>query len=271
MTDTVQWRVIATSVVGRSHIEAQRGCEDAFYPHNASAFNDSTLVIAVADGLGSATFAAQGAQFAVEKAVTLFHAHCHTCGDMIDPCVISEVFASVRQELILMADANHVDVTEYACTLQLVALNASQLVGGHVGDGLILGVRPVSSATDDNVVDILSIMPRTTKLSEYDNATHTIVSPYAIEHLRIIQIDQHNFDMYDGVILMTDGAQMLCYEYRSQTLFQSFFVEMMKWIQNNNSQPVSELSQQLTRFFQSDDVIRQTKDDITFVFARHHE
>lgn len=270
MNDELQWRVIASSVVGRAHLDSQRGCEDAFYPHDASMLNDSTLVIAVADGLGSAKFAAQGAQFAVEKAVTLFRDCRHAQGDTIHLSTISEVFASVRQELILMADTNHVDVNEYACTLQLVALNSSQLVGGHIGDGLILGVCHPTRVVDDNVVDILSVMPPTTKMSEYDNATHTVVGPHLTEHLRMFQIDQHNFDRYDGVMLMTDGTQSLCFVYETKQLLQPFFVELINWANQNHEVSVTEMNHQLSQFFLSDDVRRQTRDDITLVFARHH-
>lgn len=272
MNDELQWRVIASSVVGRSHLDSQRGCEDAFYPHDVSTLDDTTLIIAVADGLGSAKFAAKGAQFAVEKAVTLLHAYRNIHGDTMNPSTIAEIFASVRQELILMADTNHVDVNDYACTLQLVALNSSQLVGGHIGDGLILGVRHPTRVVDDNVVDILSVMPPTTKLSEYDydNATHTVVGPHLTEHLRMFQIDQHNFDRYDGVMLMTDGTQSLCFVYETKQLLQPFFVELINWANQNHEVSVTEMNHQLSQFFLSDDVRRQTRDDITLVFARHH-
>lgn len=267
MTSQIQWRVIATSVTGDYHTVRQQECEDSYYPKDSIEFSDDTLVTAVADGLGSATHAAKGAQFAAEKAVTLLRARIQQSrSELIEPAVIKEVFAEVRNELIALADSQHTDVKEFACTLQLVALNASQIIGGHIGDGLVIGVRHHARISEGVVVDRLSELMQ----KMYDNETHSVVGSNFATSLHIIDVHQSAFDMYDGVMLMTDGTQSLCFVYETKQLLQPFFVELINWANQNHEVSVTEMNHQLSQFFLSDDVRRQTRDDITLVFARHH-
>src|SRR5438874_1519448 len=61
-----RWRVVGTSVPGVRHRRRGEPCQDVFRRTETA---DGTLVIAVADGAGSAEFAEVGARRAVEGAV----------------------------------------------------------------------------------------------------------------------------------------------------------------------------------------------------------
>ena len=61
-----KWIVLGASVTGSSHLKASLPCQDA---HAYCLVGDSTLIIAVADGLGSAAHAEIAAQIAVSAAL----------------------------------------------------------------------------------------------------------------------------------------------------------------------------------------------------------
>jgi serine/threonine protein phosphatase PrpC len=61
-----QWRVVAASVGGTSHLRNNQLCQDA---HHWQILPDNVLVAAVADGAGSAVSGKLGAMVAVEAAI----------------------------------------------------------------------------------------------------------------------------------------------------------------------------------------------------------
>ncbi len=60
------WRAIGASVAGTSHRRSDRSCEDF---HAYRQLQNGTLLLAVADGAGSASRAAQGADWVVHAAI----------------------------------------------------------------------------------------------------------------------------------------------------------------------------------------------------------
>jgi len=66
------WRCLAESVAGTSHLAHQLPCQDA---HKILALGDKHLVLAVADGAGSAKHAEQGAKIAVDISTEFVSCH----------------------------------------------------------------------------------------------------------------------------------------------------------------------------------------------------
>lgn len=260
--DMSAWRVVSASVTGSNHIGSQRGCEDALYPIYESDVAEDILVYAVADGLGSASHAAQGAQCAVLKAVMAMRDRLTTMTIPLESDVVNAVFHDVHQALVQLADQLNVSVNDVACTLQLVVMNAQQLLMGQVGDGLVLGIR--TNCADAEPVVQLSTM----RSKDYGNLTHTMIAHDFVKHLQVTDIRQEEYNQYDGVVLMTDGAQSLCFEYQIMKPFQPFFVELIAWLNQNQTTSVTELNQQLVGFFSSEELRQKSSDDITFVVAR---
>jgi hypothetical protein len=263
MTVNNNWRVISASVIGTHHRTTQGVCQDAMYPVHESDFAHDTLVVAVADGLGSASHAAEGAQYAVQTAVHALRSKISGTS-IIESAIMTEVFLEVQQSLVQLAHELQVSVGSVACTLQLVAMNENQLLIGHIGDGLVLGVY----AGESHGADLVNVLSKVDN-QNYANWTHTITNENMSNFFNIVDIHQQAYDTYDGVILMTDGAQSLCYEYSIKQPYQPFFAELFKWAHANRDQPVTVLNAQLTEFFSSDDAREKTADDATFVLARH--
>lgn len=61
------WRVIGASVEGSGHRKTGRGCDDA---HDFRVRNDGSLIMAVADGAGSAVHAARAADAAIQATIS---------------------------------------------------------------------------------------------------------------------------------------------------------------------------------------------------------
>lgn len=59
------WRILAASVVGTSHLKKSLGCDDA---HVYRLMDNGIVLLAIADGAGSASHAAKGASYAVQQA-----------------------------------------------------------------------------------------------------------------------------------------------------------------------------------------------------------
>jgi serine/threonine protein phosphatase PrpC len=61
------WRVVGTSVVGASHHKSQTPCQDTCDYRFCTLAGERALVIAIADGAGSAKASEVGSQQAVEQ------------------------------------------------------------------------------------------------------------------------------------------------------------------------------------------------------------
>src|SRR5262245_8609022 len=111
------WRWIGTSVVGTSHLSSDLSCQDS---HGAIALDNGVLVVAVADGAGSAPRAAEGSRCAVESCITFLRDQLGAwvpasevqCRDLLNRAIL-------KARLALMQRAGGPDIREFATTLLL--------------------------------------------------------------------------------------------------------------------------------------------------------
>ena len=122
--------VLGASVAGASHARDDLPCQDAF----RIAETGGALVVALADGLGSAVRSDLGAVAATEAAVA------RAAELVADPCraAIEGVIAA-RDALEKLACVEDCEIRDLACTL--IVLVAAQRIGiAHVGDGAAVGL-----------------------------------------------------------------------------------------------------------------------------------
>lgn len=115
--------VVGASSTGASHVRDKQPCQDAF----AFRPTDDGVVIAVADGLGSASSSDRGARAAVDAAV----------GGAPDPL---EMVARARAALERIAEEDQVPLRDLACTLLCAVVTGDTVVTAHIGDGAIVGL-----------------------------------------------------------------------------------------------------------------------------------
>jgi hypothetical protein len=183
-------------VTGPSHIKKGIPCQDAMA---FEAIRESTAVIAVSDGLGSARFSDIGSEIAVRSAGRMIaDLFCEKIGDTVladitkNREIIEKSFLHAKESIQRYAEENDMQPKELACTLIVVLIDRNYVSCGHVGDGGIVGIR------EEEPVIISD-----PGYSEYINETTPITSEKWRSDLRI----KENIPGLDSVSVFTDGCQ----------------------------------------------------------------
>jgi serine/threonine protein phosphatase PrpC len=129
--------IFGASVIGPSHIEKGTPCQDAckyaIIPPNCG-------VIAVADGLGSASKSDTGAQIAVEAALDVGKATISKKKiaetDLSDAA--KEAVAFARKELEAKATKEQCSLHDLACTIIVAIFYEDNVSVAHIGDGAVV-------------------------------------------------------------------------------------------------------------------------------------
>lgn len=258
MTYHKNWRTLTSSVTGSFHRQNHMPCQDSYLIADTMNLSGHPFICAVSDGVGSAMLAETGARIAVETAVNTLLLKMSNHFTPLGMSTFIDIFCEVRDELNRVSVEQQCSIHELACTLQLVFLSDTRLYVAHIGDGTILGIRP------NNQVDVLSTM----KEKVFVNSTFSITSDTMLDEIQVTEIQQTNCDVYDGIIMTTDGADVLCVDYASMSAYMPFFTYIFSWIDENRDQTETWFADELTRLFQSEAVELNTSDDITFIYAR---
>ena len=195
------WRLVGASVVGAGHVVRGDGCDDA---HAIASRLDGSLVIAVADGAGSAPRGGEGARLAVEVALA-----CHD-----DPAAAVETAAAA-------VDA------DMATTLAVVHVSSHVVRVAQVGDGAVVLRR-------GDELEVVGPVDR----EEFVNETVFLTSATWREHLRVDEVPAAGVD---GIAVLTDGLQMLAFELPSGRPHLPFFAPLYDFAASAESS-IDELS-----------------------------
>ena len=228
----LRWRALGASVAGAGHRARGTGCEDA------AAFDvGPPLLLAVADGAGSARCAARGSSVAVAVALAALRAGA-TAGDAL---------LCAREALEDVAVADGVDLGDLATTLLVVRVDGGLVETAQVGDGAVVLRR----GGDYEV-------PAPDAKGEYLTETCVLTSSAWRASMRTATVPA---DGVDGLAAMTDGLQLVAFEMATGTPHAPFFEPFLAFVRDDG--PVD----QLEAFLASDRVAARTDDDVTLVVA----
>src|SRR5262245_39729104 len=129
------WRVVGASVTGLSHLRAGQACQDAHRWHELAS---GVLLVAVADGAGTAPLSAVGASLAAQAAVAEAAERLRDClpcaeGDWL--LLLRGVFEAARGAVEAGAEARGHPAGDLATTLLLAVATPDFVAAGQVGDG----------------------------------------------------------------------------------------------------------------------------------------
>lgn len=239
------WRAVGVSVEGAAHRQRGGGCQDA----HAIGETPHGLVLAAADGAGSARFGGLGARLAVE-AVTG-----HLAGaTAAAPATVAAAIGIARSTLEQAAAADGHAIGDLATTLHIAWLCGDRVLTGQIGDGAVV-VR------HGGALRSLDPAPR----SEYLNETVFLTSRGWVDDVRI---GLHDAADADGVAVLTDGLQLLAFELATDTPHPGFFGPLWRWAADlDASQLDGEGQDELATFLGSGRVRARTDDDTTLVLA----
>ncbi|QES08568.1 protein phosphatase 2C domain-containing protein [Streptomyces venezuelae] len=210
------WRVHGTSAQGYRHLREGTPCQDAW----RCRVTPSGLVLAVADGAGSAPYSGAGSAQVVQLATRAFEPVVTAWERLPDARArkeqLTEAFHQVRDAFLRWCQG---PPGLYATTLTVVVLAPGWLGQLSVGDGLVV-VRtdggtgqgaaeegagsPAGNPIGGDPAHPASyhLLPRAHTGSEYANETVFVGSPTALDQLRV---DCVRDEGVEGVLLSTDG------------------------------------------------------------------
>lgn len=242
------WRAIGASVMGTSHAATQTRCQDHSAYRVVDGAGEPALLVAVADGAGSASASFHGAKTAVESAL----AQCSSAlagGCELDREVLITCFAGARQRVLDVAAEYEHQARDYACTLLVVVATAERTLAGQIGDGAIV--------LDDGALRAATWPQQ----GEYANTTHFLVEDDALEQLVTVEAGPAR-----RIAAFSDGLQGLALEYETQTPYEPFFLPFFSYLESSEK-PDAEIEGELRSYLESAGVNARTDDDKSLVLA----
>lgn len=247
------WRVIGTSVVGASHQKLQIPCQDYCGYQFCILGSERVLVIAIADGAGSATASDIGSQETVEHLLGQI-ANCGLGLIEVDEEIAAGWIQNAREHLDNVAAERELPVRDFACTLLFAILADSQAVFCQVGDG--------GWVVKSNGVYKTATWPSG---GEYANQTTFITSP---EWRAVMQFSVLR-ELISAVAGFSDGLQNVALHFASRSAHPPFFDSKFKALDGTEDE--TSLRAPLMEFLSSAALAERTDDDKTLVLACHQE
>ena len=245
------WQVLGAAVTGVSHRRTGLACQDAV---DFRTLPGGALLIAQADGAGSAARSEQGARWAVAEALHALEAGLRKCPPG-DPAgwegLLRGAFEAASRSLHQLADADCEPVRAFDTTLSCVACLDGWLAAGQVGDGLVVARDSYGG---------LSAVTRPQK-GEYANETTFLTRPEALETLEI----QVTGQPVSALAVMSDGLVRLAMSFPSGIPHEPFFDPLFAFAAS--AEDPSLASSRLADFLDSERVSARTDDDKSLVIA----
>ena len=238
--------MVGASVEGSSHRAASLGCDDAHAYFQA----EGLLVLAVADGAGSAQFGGEGARIAVEAALgTLIDSLGEPVKDWDE--LLRNAVATARYALKAEAASRECPLSEFAATLLLAVCTPDCLTAAQLGDGAIVARQ---AGGWERLCD--------SQKGEHINETMFLTVPEPMGYLSTRV--QPAADL-EAIILLTDGLEPLAFNLRQGQPHSPFFEALYRFARRNEE--VATLTAQLCNELRSDRLEARTDDDKTLVIA----
>ncbi len=253
-----RWRHVHASVIGTSHVTGGTPCQDAHICEVIEDVDgDQVLIVAVADGAGSALFSDRGAQLACRTIVDGVREHLvHLRVGAVDELAAAALVERARGAITKVADEANCSTREFACTL-LCAIVATDVASFfQIGDGAMV-VAP------DNDADHFSwiFWP---ERGEFANTTSFITD--------VSWRDALVYDRAPGAVneiaVFSDGLQGLVLDQQTRAAHDPFFHRVFSPLrQTKDTGHLASLSSALARYLGSPKVNERTDDDKTLVLA----
>lgn len=241
----------AASVVGTSHVARDLPCQDA---HDVRILPNGALLIAVADGAGSAARSEDGSRIATE-----------TAADEIEDALLRETpataeaweavlrgaFAAARDALAEFAESEQIGLRDLAATLSCAVVTDEFAAVAQLGDGLVVTEDPEGRLASAIAPD----------RGEYANETSFLVEKDAAERIRF----WGDARPVRAVAVSTDGLLRLAMELPAFAPYPPFFASLFAFAAHADDPQAAH--EHLRDFLASGRINERTDDDKTLVVA----
>jgi len=247
VTPVTEWAVLGDCCTGTSHRTRNTPCQDAFRYEAFGEFAE-WLVIAVADGAGSAAHSEIGAKLVCDEFISRV--------PNIEPDKLAnrdeiiELFATVRDTVIAEAERLNAVPRELACTVLLCVIGPMTATFAQLGDGAIV----VGGSDEFRTV----FWPEP---SEYANATDFLTEDRFREAIQFATMSESICEL----AVLTDGLQRLALDFTTRQPHRAFFQPFFERLRVE-TEPTT-LVEPFREFLDSARVNDRTDDDKTLVIA----
>lgn len=245
-----EWKMIGSSVVGTSHVRHALPCQDA---HRFALLPNGTLLLAVADGAGSASRSAEGSSLAVQSSVDFLSTHLATDAPAEEwkwDDLLRQTLDHARSAL--EAHAGSGPLRELATTLLLAVVTEHTLATLQVGDGALVcrqlggALRVLTPVTESEYINVTSFITGST----YQQDALCTVLPAA---------------EIDALAVFTDGLQYVAISYPRNIAHAPFFEPLFAFAERANGD-----ASDLEALLNSARINEKTDDDKTLLLAVRH-
>ncbi len=245
------WRVVAASVQGTSHQKQNLPCQDA---HALRVLDDGTLLVAVADGAGSAARSQEGAQLATREALASLECariETRTTTERAWNDALRAAFAHARNQVIVLAAHSDSHVRLFATTLTCAVVADDWLAVARIGDG-----AAIVELADGRWVSTVAPIK-----GEYANETFFLTMDDALARVEVQAMREN----VRSLAVTTDGLIRLALKLPDYAPHIPFFQPLLKFAADVSDAPSA--NEQLAAFLASERVNARTDDDKTLVLA----
>jgi hypothetical protein len=243
--------VFGASVIGPMHIQHEIPCQDAC-AYTTTAGN--AILIAVADGLGSAARSDAGARLAVTSAFNF-------CVAALEPSsgetllleeVVRSSAAHAREKLERYALEESCELRDLGCTLIVTIAKGGEFAVAHIGDGAVVG----------EIEGILSLVSNPGE-SEYTNEVVPLTSTKWRDSLRITS----GASFVSAIAVFTDGCQRAAFRKEGDALvpFERFFNPIFRYARTVAD--AAEGAREVAELLASPKLCEHSDDDKTLVLG----
>ena len=259
MSGKLHWRVAAATAAGASHLRDDIPNQDAVTHRLVEVGHGQVVVVAAADGAGSASRSDEGSQIAVAAAVDAILDGINRQPAAAFSAGLAESLARgaiqrAKTEVERYATAQSVHPRELASTLIVAFASDSLMTAAQVGDGAVI-------AFDIGRGEAMTLCEAHT--GEYANET-TFITSRSSPH-EIASVGHASGHDYDAVALITDGLQNLALKMPEREAFMGFWNPILTDL-SQTDEPEA-VPGRLHAFISGERVQSRTTDDVTIAIA----
>jgi hypothetical protein len=251
------WAVVSASVIGTSHETNATPCQDSCQVVRSRIAEQDVLLIAVADGAGSASHSQIGSREAVEHLLKVVVRDAPNLASM-NAAQARGWFHEVLEHLTRVADQGSISLNDLACTLLLAVVWPHGAVFAQVGDGAWV-------AECNGQLQAATWPPA----GEYANITVFVTSKGALHVDEQDNAAHFQFRRLDGPIGaiagFSDGLQSLALDYARRAPFEPFFHKVFAPLRTVEDE--TQLIVPLRQLLASEVINSRTDDDKTLVLG----
>lgn len=239
--------------MGPSHEKSGAPCQDAQRVQVLSRLGETSLIVAVADGAGSAAKSQDGSALAceavLELATAFYDAQQGSFAGLTAEITLGWC-RDARERIERLAELREDKVRDYATTLCAACLSPSGGAFFQIGDGAIVARR-------NGVLGVV-FWPQS---GEYANTTMFLTGDRFEGHVQF-QAAEGDFQ---EVALHTDGIERMALNFEGQTPHQPFFDPLFEALRT--APDPAALTPKLVGFLDSESMKHRSDDDKTVVLA----